>query len=87
MNPLPASRALEQYFLDARCRLLDVAAILDRIDRGNDSGAVVSDPRMEKIRRALEVLLSGNGGRAELIQQIFSLDYDPNWKHQLGSKE
>jgi hypothetical protein len=82
MNPLSASRALEQYFLDARCRLLDVAAILDRIDRGADAGAVVSDPRMEKIRRALEVLLNGNRGRAEQIQQIFSLDYDPNWKRR-----
>jgi hypothetical protein len=82
MNPLPASRALEQYFLDARCRLLDVAAILDRIDRGNDAGVVVTDPRMEMIRRALKVLLDGNGGRAEQIQQIFSLDYDPNWKRK-----
>jgi hypothetical protein len=78
MNPLPASRALEQYFLDARCRLLDVAAILDRIDRGNDASAATADPRMKKIRRALEVLLNGNGRRAELIQLIFSLDYDPN---------
>ncbi len=80
MTPLPASRALEQYFLDARCRLLDVAAILDRIDRGNDTGAVAADPRMEKIRRAIEALLNGESRRAEVIQQIFSLDYDANWK-------
>ena len=34
MTPLPAPRALDQFFLDARARLLDLAAMLDRIDRG-----------------------------------------------------
>src|SRR5437763_1732848 len=29
MNPLPAPKALDQFFLDARARLLDLAAILD----------------------------------------------------------
>ena len=80
MNPLPASKALEAFFLEARCKLLDVAAILDRINRGRDAGeALASDPRLEKIRKALEVLHDQSGGRAERIQQIFSLDYDPGW--------
>ena len=34
LTPLPADRALENYFLEARSKLLDVAAILDRINRG-----------------------------------------------------
>ncbi len=81
MNPLPASKALESFFLEARCKLLDVAAILDRINRGRDSGEVLAnDPRLEKIRKALEVLHDQSGGRAERIQQIFSLDYDPSWE-------
>jgi hypothetical protein len=80
MNSLPASKALESFFLEARCKLLDVAAILDRINRGRDSGEVLAnDPRLEKIRKALEVLHDQSGGRAERIQQIFSLDYDPSW--------
>ncbi len=80
MNPLPAPKALDAYFLEARCKLLDLAAILDRIGRGRDAAAVGEDPRLEKIRQALEVLHDQSGGRAERIQQIFSLDYDPNWK-------
>jgi hypothetical protein len=80
VNPLPAPKALESFFLEARCKLLDVAAILDRINRGRDSGEVLAnDPRLEKIRKALEVLHDQSGGRAERIQQIFSLDYDPSW--------
>ena len=80
MTPLPAAKALDQFFLEARSRLLDVAAILDRVGRGEDAAGAESDPRMEKVRRALEVLLDRSGGRAERIQQVFSLDYDPNWK-------
>jgi hypothetical protein len=38
------------------------------------------DPRIERIRKALEVLHDQSGGRAERIQQIFSLDYDPSWE-------
>lgn len=77
--PLPAARALDQYFLEARCRLLDLAAILDRIGRGDGSTSVEADPRLERIRQALDVLHDQSGGRAERIQQIFSMDYDPTW--------
>ena len=81
MKPLPANKALEQYFFEARCKLLDIAAILDRVNRGQESGEVpANDPRIEKIRKALEVLHDQSGGRAERIQQIFSLDYDPSWE-------
>ncbi|MFN4259106.1 MAG: hypothetical protein ACK4RK_07390 [Gemmataceae bacterium] len=80
MTPLPADKALDAYFLEARCKLLDVAAILDRIGRGLGAGALENDPRLEKIRQALEVLHDRSGGRAERIQQIFSRDYDPAWE-------
>jgi hypothetical protein len=79
MSPLPAAKALDAYFFEARCRLLDLAGILDRIGRGKDAGAVGADPRLASIRKALEVLQDESGGRAERIQQIFSLAYDPNW--------
>lgn len=79
MNPLPAGKALEAYFLEARSKILDVAAILDRIGRGKDATTATGDPRVDKIHKALEVLLDQSGGRAERIQQIFSLDYDPAW--------
>lgn len=79
--PLPANKALEQFFLEARCKLLDIAAILDRINRGQEAGEVpANDPRIERIRKALEVLHDQSGGRAERIQQIFSLEYDSAWE-------
>ena len=81
MKPLPANKALENYFFEARCKLLDIAGILDRINRGQEAGEVLAnDPRIEKIRKALEVLHDQSVGRAERIQQIFSLDYDSTWE-------
>ncbi len=80
MNPLLADQALDRYFLEARSKLLDVAAILDRIGRGSGAPEAAKDPRLEKIRQALEVLHDQSGGRAERIQRIFSLDYDPAWE-------
>jgi len=80
MTPVPAPRVLDQFFLDARCRLLDLAAILDRIGRGEDAASVEADPRVQKIRQALQTMLDLDEGRAERIQQIFSLEYDPQWK-------
>lgn len=79
MTPLPAGRALDQFFLDARARLLDLAAILDRVDRGAGAEAAASDPRMARIRQALAVLAGTDPGKAEQIQRVFSLDYDPAW--------
>ena len=78
--PVPAAKALDAYFLEARAKLLDLAAILDRIGRGADAGSLDADPRLARVRQALEVLLDQSGGRAERIQQIFSIEYDPTWE-------
>ena len=80
LTPLPAPQALDQYFLEARARLLDVAAILDRLERGNNSGRLREDARMAKLKRAIAVLQSEGADRAEQLQVLFSLDYDTGWK-------
>jgi hypothetical protein len=77
MTAMSAPRVLDQFYLDARSRLLDVAATLDRLDRGEGNSA--ADPRVERIRQALLILLEQKGGRAERVQKLFSLDYDPDW--------
>jgi len=79
-TPLPAAEALDRYFLEARSKLLDLAAILDRIGRGRGAADLDADARLARVRQALEVLHDLSGGRAERIQQIFSLDYDAGWE-------
>ena len=79
-TPLPSDKALEQFFLEARCKLLDLAAILDRIQRGTEDLEIPDDARLDKIRQALAILGADEADRAEQIQKIFSLEYDPAWK-------
>ena len=45
---------LDREFLGIRCRLIELAAALDRIDRAAD--AVADDARRLQIRRSLEIL-------------------------------
>jgi hypothetical protein len=77
MTPLPAPRALDQFFLEARARLLDLAAILDRVGRGDGLEGAAGDPRMKRIHEAIAALQGEETGRAARIQQIFSVEYVP----------
>ena len=87
-----AAQILDREFLTIRGKLLEVAAALDRIERGQ--GPTSDDPRLEKIRDALAVLGQDGapghpgapaqrvGGSAEQLQMIFSLPYDPAWRNR-----
>ncbi|MBC20889.1 MAG: hypothetical protein CMJ74_11595 [Planctomycetaceae bacterium] len=75
-----ANEVLAREQLKIRAKLIEIAAILDRIDRAN--GEVDHDPRMLEIRKSLEVLSSFKSdiNRAAEIQMIYSRDFDVEWK-------
>jgi hypothetical protein len=73
-----AAQVLDREFLTIRCKLLEVAAALDRIERGQ--GSAESDPRLKKIGEALAILPKDGTDRAEQLQLIFSLPYEPAWR-------
>jgi len=82
---MPASSAtqvLDREFLAIRCRLLDLAAGMDRVDRAE--GQVADDPRWRQIHQAIDAIASPNGSRAERTQLAFSLPYSENWRHEYG---
>jgi len=81
-NARDAIEVLDRDFLDTRCKLLEVAAILDRIDRAPARHGEHPDPRLGQMRRAVEALLEPGPDRAETIQRIFSLEYDPAWREK-----
>ena len=56
--------------MEHRAKLIDIAAYLDRIDRG--SGDDVSDFRDEAFRRAVAILTDGETHRAKRILNLFS---------------
>jgi len=79
---IDVAELLNREFLGIRSRLIDLAAALDRIDRGQ--GSVASDPRIDQIRRSLALLAEPKADRAEQVQLIFSLPYQSDWEAQYG---
>ncbi len=77
-----ATEVLDRNFLEMRCKLIEVAAAMDRVDRGQDVAAVAKDPRMSRLRKAIAALGGDGPGRAEKLQMVFSLDYEPDWQHK-----
>jgi len=59
---------LDLYFLDARARLIDIAAFMDRVDRA-DGG---DDFRYDAFHAALKALESGKPDRAGEVLLAFS---------------
>jgi len=81
-TPSDAKQVLDRDFLASRCRLVDLAAALDRIDCG--AGTVADDPRIAKIRAALEILADDQPDRAGRVQMLFSLPYRATWRREFG---
>jgi hypothetical protein len=59
---------LDLYFVDARARLIDIAAFLDRLERGEAE----EDFRAEAFRRALKELERPGADRARRVLLAFS---------------
>jgi hypothetical protein len=83
-KPRDAMEVLDHDFLETRCKILEIAAILDRIERAPARHGEHPDVRLSQLRRGLEALLEPGPGRAETIQRIFSLDYDPDWRRKMN---
>jgi hypothetical protein len=54
---------LDLYFMDARSKLIDLAAFFDRIDRGQGE----ADFRLGALRKALSALESSEPNRAKAV--------------------
>jgi len=59
---------LELYFMDARSKLIDLAAFLDRLDRAEGE----SDFRLKAFRKALQELEGERPDRAKRVLLAFS---------------
>lgn len=64
---------LDLYFLDARHKLIEIAAFLDRVGRSTGRG----DFRLEAFHRAVRELSRGRNDRARRVLLTFS---DPTTK-------
>jgi hypothetical protein len=83
LNSREASEVLDRDYLETRAKILEIAAVLDRIDRAPARHHHHPDPRLGQIRQALEALCVPGPGRSETIQLIFSLEYNGDWRARL----
>ena len=79
-QPIAAASVLNRNFLEMRHELVNLAAALDRIDRGGEAAGVRLDPRMIKLLEAARLLTDGLPDRAKRVQMLFSEPHDPNWR-------
>ncbi|MCH1522719.1 MAG: hypothetical protein L7T80_07815 [Arenicellales bacterium] len=82
---LDAQDILTREQFKIRAKLIEIAAILDRIDRA--VGDVDHDRRMLEIHKSLEVLSVSGSDRAARIQMIYSREFDSQWKKNLEVNE
>ncbi|MCX6889699.1 MAG: hypothetical protein NTU71_09855 [Verrucomicrobia bacterium] len=69
--PRSREQVAELHFMDARYKLLDLAAFLDRLERASGG----DDHRIRGLRQALPLLLEKGDGR---VAKILSLWSDPS---------
>jgi hypothetical protein len=60
---LKRSQVIDLYFMEARAKLIDLAAFLDRVDRADGP----DDFRINALRGAMEELRKAEPGRAERV--------------------
>ncbi len=67
--PMAVSEIADAYFLEHRAKVLDLAALLDRVDRSRDA---TGDFRVDALREAIALLIDGQGDRTRRIQMLLS---------------
>lgn len=69
---LTPKQTLDQYYLEARRDLLEVAALLDRYDEAVKRSAdeSVSDPRLDALRSAMTTLAQKDHHEANRTSQL-----------------
>jgi hypothetical protein len=70
--PLTTGQIIDEYFIENRTRLLELAAFLERIDRSADGADAQRDFRMAAFHKALHILASNAPDKMDQIQLIFS---------------
>ena len=69
-SPLSPKEVVDEYFIENRTRLLEIAAFLDRLDRA-DPAYATADFRMQAFTEGVAALAQGDG-RLERLQLLLS---------------
>lgn len=81
-----ADAVLEESFLQVRAKLLEIGATLDRLDRCGGAGELsgANSQKRALLDQAVEIVRSEQPDRAERLQQLFSREYQQDWRQKFG---
>ncbi len=77
-----AEKVLAEEFLSARSKILDLAAILDRLERA--PGSIENAAQMQLLGQGLKILCDDEFDKARRVQLLMSRQYDPDWRKTYG---
>lgn len=70
--PLSTRQIVEEYFIENRTKVLDIAAFLDRLERSADQEDPGADFRMRVFWKALDILACDGHSRVLRLQMLLS---------------
>ena len=70
--PLTTRQIVDEYFIENRTKLLDIAAFLDRLERSADQEDASKDFRVRVFRKALDILADDGHSRVLRMQMLLS---------------
>ncbi len=84
-SPLTAEKILDREGTTLRAQLLDIAALLDRIERaaGGENAEAFAQLPLSAIR---ELLIPGDADRVGRILRLYSRSYDPAWQERFAEE-
>ena len=74
------SEVIDREYLELRAKVLEIAASFDRMERAEGQ----RDERMLKIEAGLQILSDSAHDKAKRVQELFSIDYDSQWRERFG---
>ena len=86
-SPQSADAILDESFLEVRAKLLEVAAVLDRIDRASQDAHSLSDSSMDQLNKlaaGMNICLTEGPDRAARLQQLFSRSFSDSWRQEMS---
>lgn len=78
-----SQQILEQEFLQARAKLLEVAAFFDRLQSAPAAEFSPTDrARLEQLMAAVRLLEEDQSDKAARLQMLFSRQYESDWRER-----
>ncbi len=73
---------LSQEFLQARAKILELAAFYDRL--AAPDGSLSEQRQLQRLNAACCILTDEQPDKASRVQLLFSRDYNPQWRDEFG---